>query len=129
MKIILTFILITLAGLIGFIIGRRTTKTFEAKLGSEMDNMRKDAHEALAERTENRKKKILEMLEQSKDKFAEGCNLREGENKKGVTSNDIENLLDVSNATANRYLDELEKEGKVRQIGTGGKNVYYILVK
>jgi len=44
-----------------------------------------------------------------------------------VTNNDIEKLLGVSDATATRYLDELEKEGKVRQIGTTGHAVFYTL--
>ena len=47
--------------------------------------------------------------------------------KERVTNNDIEKLIGVSDATATRYLDELEKEQKVRQIGTTGKYVYYVL--
>jgi len=54
-------------------------------------------------------KKIIEFLE-TRDKIA---------------NNDIENLLSVSNATAERYLAELEKEGILKQIGKIGKNVYY----
>ena len=38
------------------------------------------------------------------------------ENEK-VANNDIEKLLGVSDATATRYMNELEKEQKVRQIG------------
>ncbi len=57
------------------------------------------------------KKKILEFLR---------------ENEK-VVNNDIEKLLDVSDATATRYMNELEKEQKVRQIGKTGNAVYYIL--
>lgn len=44
-----------------------------------------------------------------------------------ITNNDIEKLLDVSDATATRYMNELEKEQKVRQIGKTGKYVYYVL--
>ena len=44
-----------------------------------------------------------------------------------MTNNDIEKLLGVSNATAERYLNELEKEGKIRQVGTTGQTVYYTL--
>ena len=43
-----------------------------------------------------------------------------------ITNNDVESLLKVSDATATRYLDELEKEGRIRQIGTEGRSVYYI---
>ena len=42
-----------------------------------------------------------------------------------VTNNDVEKLLNVSNATAERYLNELEKQGKVVQVGTTGQNVFY----
>lgn len=44
-----------------------------------------------------------------------------------MTNNDVEKLLGVSDATATRYLDELESEGKVRQIGKTGSGVYYVL--
>ncbi len=48
------------------------------------------------------------------------------ENEK-VANNDIEKLLGVSDATATRYMNELEKEQKVRQIGKTGNAVYYVL--
>ena len=51
------------------------------------------------------------------------------QNNKKVTNNDVEKLLGVSDATATRYLNELEKEGKVRQVGTTGKYVYYVLIQ
>ena len=42
-----------------------------------------------------------------------------------LTNNHVEMLLGISDATATRYLDELEKEGKVRQVGKTGSGVYY----
>ena len=42
-----------------------------------------------------------------------------------LTNNQIEQLLGVSDATATRYLEELEKEGRVRQVGQTGSGVYY----
>lgn len=42
-----------------------------------------------------------------------------------VVNNDIEKLLGVSDATATRYLEELEKAGKIRQIGAIGQAVHY----
>ncbi len=42
-----------------------------------------------------------------------------------LTNNHVEQLLGVSDATATHYLEELEKEGKVRQVGTTGQAVYY----
>lgn len=37
--------------------------------------------------------------------------------KPTLTNNDVQELVSVSDATATRYLDELEKEGTVRQPG------------
>ncbi|GBE17184.1 hypothetical protein BMS3Abin15_01021 [bacterium BMS3Abin15] len=135
MKTILIYILV---GIIGFIIGRGTAKTFSKKSGDEMDDMREEAHEALAERTDKRKEKILELIAtrqaQAKkvaqqEKLA-GCNIeRPSAQAEQVTRNDIEKLLDVSSATANRYLNELEDEGKIKQVGDFGKDVYYTLAK
>lgn len=42
-----------------------------------------------------------------------------------LTNNHIEQLLGISDATATRYLDELEKESKIRQVGKTGRHVYY----
>ena len=66
--------------------------------------------EQAEKKTEN-KKKILE--------FAQA-------NGK-IQNNDVEKLAGVSNATAERYLDELEKEGKLTQHGAIGQNVCYTL--
>ena len=57
------------------------------------------------------KKKVLELIQ----------------NKQKVTNNDIEELLGVSDSTATRYLEELEQEQKITQVGNTGKGVYYIL--
>lgn len=47
------------------------------------------------------------------------------ERKGRLTNNEIESMLNISDATATRYFDELEKEGKIRQVGKTGKYVYY----
>ena len=44
-----------------------------------------------------------------------------------IRNNDVEKLVTVSNATAERYLNELEKEGRLTQHGAIGKNVFYTL--
>ena len=47
--------------------------------------------------------------------------------KHGSTTNDqVEKLLHVSDATATRYLTQLEKEGKLKQEGKTGKSVKYL---
>lgn len=44
-----------------------------------------------------------------------------------IQNHDVEKLTGVSSATAERYLDELEKEGKLTQHGTIGQGVFYTL--
>ena len=43
-----------------------------------------------------------------------------------ITNDEVEKLLHVSDATATRYLAELEKRGKIQQVGTTGRGVKYI---
>lgn len=42
-----------------------------------------------------------------------------------IQNNDVEKLASVSNATAERYLNELEKDGKLTQHGSIGQSVFY----
>lgn len=42
-----------------------------------------------------------------------------------ITNEDVRKELGVSDATAVRYFDELEKQGKVRQVGKTGKYTFY----
>jgi len=51
------------------------------------------------------------------------------EKNKKVTNNGVEKFLDVSDSTAKKYLNELEKDGVVIQVGKTVKYVYYSLKK
>jgi Fic family protein len=62
----------------------------------------------MAQKTENKKKILAFVRAQGK-----------------IQNNDVEKLAGVSNATAERYLDELEKEGKLTQHGEIGQAVFY----
>jgi len=42
-----------------------------------------------------------------------------------ITNDFVQDRLNISDATATRYLDELEKEGLIKQIGDTGKHTYY----
>ena len=44
--------------------------------------------------------------------------------KQSVTNDDVQKLLYVSDATATRYLQQLEKEGKIRKQGVPGHTSY-----
>jgi Fic family protein len=48
--------------------------------------------------------------------------------KNSITNDDVEKLLHVSDATATRYLSELEKQGKITQTGKTGHAVTYTKV-
>ncbi len=45
--------------------------------------------------------------------------------KSKITNDEVEKLLHVSDATATRYLSQLEKENKIQQSGKTGKGVSY----
>ena len=47
------------------------------------------------------------------------------QDKEKIANNDVEKLLGVSNSTAERHLDQLEKEGVLKQVGKVGRDVYY----
>ena len=68
-----------------------------------------DKKEELDTKSGSGKRKIIELFEV----------------KNQISNNDVEKYLDVSDATATRLLDELEKRGTVKQIGKTGRHVYY----
>ncbi len=45
--------------------------------------------------------------------------------KPHLTNEDVQKLLRVTNRTATRYFDELEKDGRVKQVGEVGRGVFY----
>ena len=94
----MNYFILIIVGLVGIAIG--------------MYLSRRKANGLIAEQTVKKaenKKKILEFI------HANGK----------IQNNDVEKLTGVSNATAERYLDELEKEGAITQHGTIGQNVFY----
>lgn len=74
-----------------------------------------------------RNKKVRPLIEAQAEEKAKNKESILGilETQSSLTNNHIEQLLGISDATATRYLDELEKEGKVRQVGKTGRHVYY----
>jgi predicted HTH transcriptional regulator len=47
------------------------------------------------------------------------------EGKNSISNDEVEKALNVSDATATNYLDELEKEGLIEQLGSTGRFVTY----
>jgi len=68
----------------------------------------------------NARAKIQEMKHKKLDKIM--VKLSE---KGKITNDEVEKLLHVSDATATRYLQALEKENKIKQTGVTGKAVFY----
>ncbi|MFA5877474.1 MAG: DUF977 family protein [Candidatus Paceibacterota bacterium] len=96
----MTYFLLILAALLGIALGMFLARRRKSGLISGQ-----------GERKAKNKEKILEYI-QTNGK---------------IQNNDVEKLTGVSNATAERYLNELEKEGKLVQHGTIGKSVFYTL--
>lgn len=65
-------------------------------------------------------KKMQEKKERAKEKIME---LFEGKEK--ISHKEVVKALDVSKNSAVRYLDELEADAKVKQIGKTGQAVFY----
>jgi hypothetical protein len=76
----------------------------------------KQRQENLKLANETRQEKKREKIDGILDLFAKQTNL---------TNDEVEKLLHVSDATATRYLETLEKEGKIKQVGKTGKGVSY----
>ena len=75
---------------------KRDCRALSTKLGVAKKRKNKQSVEK-----ESRKEKILGLMD----------------SKKKIKNNDVQKLLKVSDASATRYLEELEKEGKIEQVG------------
>ena len=98
------YIILIIAGIAGIVLGTYLARKRVVKKDKIFSEVKEDV------------KKKRENLEKIRSLFAERAR---------VANNDVESLLGVSDATATRYLDELEKQGLVRQVGKTGKHVYY----
>lgn len=45
--------------------------------------------------------------------------------RESIANDEVEKLLEVSDATATNYLQELEDTGEIRQVGASGRSVRY----
>ena len=130
----MNYLVLIIVAVVSFAIGRKTakptqsaTQIFTPKQPEEMEELREEAREALTERTEKRKEKILYLMnsEAVHGEELKACNVTDI--KQGITSANVEKLLGVSGGTARKYLNELEAENKIKQIGKTGPDVYYTL--
>jgi Fic family protein len=112
----MNYVILIIAGICGMVAGsylgkrQRMKKARTLKKSEPADNLQAINEQATKEKAEN-KQKIMEFFGTSLNHEA--------------TNNEIEELLEVSDATATRYLDELEEEGLIEQVGKTGHAVYY----
>jgi predicted HTH transcriptional regulator len=66
------------------------------------------------------------IVDRSRHKLANKQKILDYINRKGRASNaELRELIGVTDRTIVRYMDELEREGKIRQIGDTGRGVFY----
>mgnify|MGYP001565166448 FL=1 len=116
----MNYFVLIIVGVAGIALGMYLARRNKGGLISEQE-----------ERKAENKKKILEFLQEhgpTSPLLRQGY---EGQARlrrvKQIRNNDVEKLAGVSNATAERYLNELEKEGAITQHGTIGQGVFYTL--
>jgi hypothetical protein len=79
--------------------------------------------EKTKQRQENLKLANEKRQSKKREKIDEILNLFAG--RQTVTNDEVEKLLHISDATATRYLQILENENRIRQVGKTGKGVKY----
>jgi len=107
-QLLVLIIGLLLGGTVVWFLTRRRTTGQLHKSQVSSDKLQEFNAERQKERETN-KQKILNLLEE----------------KKRIANNDVQALLSISDATATRYLDELEKDGQIKQVGQSGHYVYY----
>lgn len=105
MNILYLLIGLGVGGGVGFWLGKMSKKTVGGLSNIEKVNQKRK------EEVEKTKGEILEMLAE----------------KNEITNDEVEKALGVSDATATNYLQELENEGKLEQVGKEGRFVHYRL--
>ena len=80
---------------------------------AEMGKGLAEYNQKMQEKKNQMKAKILEMLKA----------------KPKISNRDIAESLEIGRIQVIRYMDELEKEGKARQVGKSGRNVFYEEIK
>jgi len=80
-------------------------------------------------KSRQRKESLIERQRREKEADKERIlGLMESGNQP-LSNEHVRMMIDIPESTATRYFEELEREGKVRQVGTTGQAVYYELVQ
>ena len=117
-------IILALGIVLGIWMGRRSKGNAQKE---QLRGLEGKAKEAVERRTGERKEKILEFMKKEAEHLGELQLCGVDTNRKEFDREDVEKLLGVSDNTALKYLNELEAEGKIMQVGEAGPKVYYSL--
>lgn len=104
---------------------RRKFKEIERELkrtGKEKEEVLRQVQDSAVSGIADFNRRLREIKEERKLKI-----LGELKKRSKIKTNEVADLLEVSRATSFRYLEELEQERKIEQIGVRGRGVEYKL--
>lgn len=81
---------------------------FKSKASASQGGL-EEYHKKMRAKKQEYKDKIMDLVKQ----------------KGKISNKDMQSALGISEASVTRYAEELEKEGKLRQLGKAGRNVFY----
>ncbi len=113
---LLAIAIVILVVLFVLTLSRREAGKHDTSTGEEFVGICKSAIETASQK-EGRKERTLALLSERDPSTSSGY--------KELSNADIRKELGVSSRTAVRYLDELEVEGRVEQVGNTGKYTRY----
>lgn len=106
------YIGIAIAFLFGCLVGWVVSRKRAYASREDMAELGEEGRDAIAARIAFRKRRIMEKA------------LSQGR----ITNDEVEDMFCISNNTAGNYLQGLEDDGELRQVGKSGRGVYYVPV-
>lgn len=94
-------------------------------IGLIIGSSRRASHSAEASRDKQDNDYINDTEKKKKGNLAKLRDYLNSQTDDKLSNEEVRKLLNISDATACRYLDDLEKEGLIVQVGTDGPKVYY----
>ena len=114
--------------IVGFVLGWVLKPTKQTEKVVEKEALRQSSGQAgfISESVEEKQKN----LEKAREFIAKKAKENPGEiadasHGARITNDDLQKALGVSDATIVRYLNDLESEGLIKQVGKTGKYTYY----
>ncbi len=117
-EILTLFVGLVIGGGIAWLFIKRRT----AELADELrrTECEKTAHEEIASSLDEYNVR----LQQEKDERKESI-IKKIQEDVSIQNNEVADMFEVSRKTAYNYLEELETEGKIKQVGSAGRHVIY----